>query len=85
MIQKLDEAAITAALPGVPGWDRRGDGLERRYTFADFTEAFAFMTRVALLAGRWGGATRGADRAWAAAPGQLGQPGPPGQPDPPPR
>jgi 4a-hydroxytetrahydrobiopterin dehydratase len=50
MIQKLDEAAITAALPGVPGWERRGDGIERRYTFADFTQAFAFMTRVALLA-----------------------------------
>ena len=50
MIEKLDEAAIAAALPGVPGWERRGDGIERRYVFADFTAAFAFMTRVALLA-----------------------------------
>ena len=50
MIEKLDDAAISAALAGVPGWDRRGDGIERRYVFADFTQAFAFMTRVALLA-----------------------------------
>ena len=50
MIEKLDDTAITTALAGVPGWERRGDGIERRYTFADFTEAFAFMTRVALLA-----------------------------------
>lgn len=50
MIAKLDDNAITAALAGVPGWERRGDGIERRYVFADFTQAFAFMTRVALLA-----------------------------------
>lgn len=50
MIEKLDDAAIAAALAGVPGWERRGDGIERRYVFADFTQAFAFMTRVALLA-----------------------------------
>jgi 4a-hydroxytetrahydrobiopterin dehydratase len=50
MIEKLDDAAITAALAGVPGWERRGDGIERRYVFADFPQAFAFMTRVALLA-----------------------------------
>lgn len=50
MIEKLDETAITAALAGLPGWERRGDGIERRYVFADFTQAFAFMTRVALLA-----------------------------------
>jgi 4a-hydroxytetrahydrobiopterin dehydratase len=50
MIEKLDDTAITVALAGVPGWERRGDGIERRYTFADFTAAFAFMTRVALLA-----------------------------------
>jgi 4a-hydroxytetrahydrobiopterin dehydratase len=50
MIAKLDDAAITAALDGVPGWTRNGDGIDRAYKFADFVEAFAFMTRVALLA-----------------------------------
>jgi 4a-hydroxytetrahydrobiopterin dehydratase len=50
MIAKLTDAEIAAALPGVPGWTRNGDGIERRYKFADFTHAFAFMARVALLA-----------------------------------
>ncbi len=50
MTTKLTEAEITAALPAVPGWTRNGDGIDRRYTFADFTHAFAFMARVALLA-----------------------------------
>ncbi len=50
MIAKLDDAAITAALADVPGWTLNGDGIERTYKFADFVTAFAFMTRVALLA-----------------------------------
>ena len=34
------------------GWTRSADGkaLERRFTFTDFSEAFAFLTRVALHA-----------------------------------
>jgi 4a-hydroxytetrahydrobiopterin dehydratase len=50
MIAKLTEAEIAAALPTVPHWTRNGDGIERQYRFADFTEAFGFMARVALLA-----------------------------------
>lgn len=50
MIAKLTETEIAAALPGVPGWTRNGDGIERQYKFADFTQAFGFMARVALLA-----------------------------------
>lgn len=50
MIAKLTEAEIAAALPGVPGWTRIGDGIERQYKFGDFTQAFGFMARVALLA-----------------------------------
>ena len=50
MIEKLDEAAIAAALATVPGWTRNGDGIERRYVFGDFAAAFGFMARVALLA-----------------------------------
>ena len=33
-------------------WTQRDDGLERRFHFADFAEAWAFMSRVALLAER---------------------------------
>ena len=50
MIAKLTEAEIAAALPNVPGWLRNGGGIERQYKFADFTQAFGFMARVALLA-----------------------------------
>ena len=50
MTVPLTEDEITAALPGVPGWTRNGGAIERRYVFADFIAAFAFMTRVALLA-----------------------------------
>ncbi len=32
------------------GWTEEGGALRRRLTFTDFSEAFAFMTRVALLA-----------------------------------
>ncbi|GAB4093364.1 4a-hydroxytetrahydrobiopterin dehydratase family protein [Flaviaesturariibacter terrae] len=31
-------------------WEESGNALYRKYTFKDFSEAFAFMTRVALLA-----------------------------------
>lgn len=33
-------------------WDAARDGITRNFRFADFNEAFAFMTRVALLAER---------------------------------
>jgi 4a-hydroxytetrahydrobiopterin dehydratase len=36
--------------PQVDGWEVRGDHLHRELTFADFSEAFGFMARVALLA-----------------------------------
>ena len=37
------------------GWDLsdEGDALAKTFTFADFTEAFAFMTRAALWAEKW--------------------------------
>ena len=50
MIKKMTEAEIDTALPGVPGWVCKDDGLVRTYKFADFTQAFGFMARVALLA-----------------------------------
>ncbi len=50
MIEKLSEAAIKIELGDLPGWTLSGDGIERRYVFRDFAEAFGFMARVALLA-----------------------------------
>jgi 4a-hydroxytetrahydrobiopterin dehydratase len=52
MVQKLDAAARAAARAALPAWrDVPGrDALTRSFKFADFNEAFAFMTRVALMA-----------------------------------
>lgn len=51
-IPRLNEADIAVALTALPGWSLREDGeaIHRAFTFADFSEAFAFMTRVALHA-----------------------------------
>ncbi len=39
--------------PSTPsGWEERNASLHRRFEFADFAEAFAFMTRVAAEAER---------------------------------
>lgn len=38
-------------IPAIPdGWTLRHGGIERSYRFADFKEAWAFMSRVAALA-----------------------------------
>lgn len=52
MRQKLTDAAIGAALAALPGWAKapRGSAITRTFTFADFSQAFGFMARVALVA-----------------------------------
>lgn len=49
-IQKLSEAEVAAALPRIPGWSVEAGKLHRELRFADFVEAFGFMTRLALIA-----------------------------------
>ena len=51
-IPRLTESELSAALAEVADWGLREDGLaiSREFKFADFSAAFAFMTRVALLA-----------------------------------
>lgn len=48
--QKLDDATISARLAALPGWSLRDGKLRCVYRFADFSAAFAFMTRSALRA-----------------------------------
>lgn len=50
--EKLGREAAEAALTGLDGWALADDGasIGRTFTFANFSEAFAFMTRVALTA-----------------------------------
>ena len=48
----LGESERAAALAGLAGWafDATRNGIVKGFVFADFSEAFAFMTRVALEA-----------------------------------
>jgi 4a-hydroxytetrahydrobiopterin dehydratase len=50
--EKLDRQAAEAALTGLDGWSLAADAgsISRTFTFKNFSEAFAFMTRVALAA-----------------------------------
>ncbi|MBZ9675303.1 4a-hydroxytetrahydrobiopterin dehydratase [Mesorhizobium sp. ES1-1] len=50
--EKLDRPAAEAALAGLDGWTLAQDAasIGRTFTFRNFSEAFAFMTRVAMAA-----------------------------------
>lgn len=47
---KLDTQELDEALAGLPGWSVENGKLHRELRFADFSEAWGFMTRVALVA-----------------------------------
>ena len=52
MVEKLSSAERAAALQRLDGWkavDGR-DAIAKTFTFADFNQAFGFMTRAALIA-----------------------------------
>lgn len=46
----LEEKEILSGLEKLPGWQYRNGRLHKEFRFADFVQAFGFMTRVALLA-----------------------------------
>ncbi|MGB7412072.1 MAG: 4a-hydroxytetrahydrobiopterin dehydratase [Sphingopyxis granuli] len=52
MVQKLDDAARAALLARFPDWRHEPDrdAIVRRCQFADFAQAFGFMTSVAIVA-----------------------------------
>jgi len=54
MIEGLSEAERAEALDGLADWDydEARDAITRTVQFADFIEAFGFMTQVALIAER---------------------------------
>ncbi|MBS1744052.1 MAG: 4a-hydroxytetrahydrobiopterin dehydratase [Bacteroidetes bacterium] len=47
--EKLTEDAIGKSLTSLKNWTYSNQGIEKHFLFADFSEAFAFLTRVALL------------------------------------
>lgn len=51
-IPRLTDSERDDALAILPGWLLRADGLAiaKSFRFGDFAEAFAFMTRIAILA-----------------------------------
>jgi 4a-hydroxytetrahydrobiopterin dehydratase len=50
MAELLDDAAITAALDDLPGWERAGDALVRTAKLPSFPAAIAVVDRVAEIA-----------------------------------
>lgn len=49
-MKPLTREAIDEGLAALPGWRVEGGKLHKEYRFKTFTEAFAFMTRVAAFA-----------------------------------
>lgn len=52
MVEKLSGQARTDALTRLKGWkeSEKRDAIEKSFSFRNFNEAFAFMTRVAMAA-----------------------------------
>lgn len=50
MIEKLSDTDIHARLRDLPGWSLQKGKLTREFHFANFVDAFGFMTRAAMIA-----------------------------------
>lgn len=52
MVARIEGEALHAAVADLNGWELREDllAIERKFKFADFVEAFGFMTRAAIWA-----------------------------------
>jgi 4a-hydroxytetrahydrobiopterin dehydratase len=46
----MDQNGISERLESLPGWRQEVDVISKTFKFADFTEAFEFMTKVAAVA-----------------------------------
>ena len=47
---KISADEARSRLTGLAGWELAGDGIRRQFTFADFTEAVAFVVRLGFAA-----------------------------------
>jgi 4a-hydroxytetrahydrobiopterin dehydratase len=52
MATPLTSAKISAALKKLPGWERKGDHLEKKFKFPSFQAAIATMVRISFEAER---------------------------------
>lgn len=48
-MKQLSNEEIAGSLQNLPGWARYDNAIGRDFQFADFNEAFAFLTRIAML------------------------------------
>lgn len=46
---KIPAEKIELKIKNLTGWKFKKDGIEKEFKFTDFNEAFAFLTRVAML------------------------------------
>lgn len=49
-IPRFDKERIAMWMPGLSGWEERGDKLYKTFTFPNFVEAMAFLNKVAAVA-----------------------------------
>lgn len=49
MHQLVSESELSEALVGLAGWRHEGGKLHKEFVFADFVQAFGWMTKVALV------------------------------------
>lgn len=49
-MDKLTDVQIADRLKQLPGWQRNGPKISRQFEFGNFSEAFAWMTRIAIEA-----------------------------------
>ena len=47
---KLTDKTVAARLKKLSGWSRKGDGIQKQFTFAGFPDAIAFVVRLAFAA-----------------------------------
>ena len=45
----LEDGELNELIVKIPGWEIKSEQIQREFNFANFIEAFSFMTKVALL------------------------------------
>jgi len=49
-VSRLPNDKILERMAGLPGWERGGEQIRKKYNFGDFKDAMVFVNRVAELA-----------------------------------
>jgi 4a-hydroxytetrahydrobiopterin dehydratase len=48
-MQPMNSAMVAEQLKALSGWEGAENAIQKNFQFADFSEAFAFLTRIAML------------------------------------